>query len=1002
MSNRLQTGGLIDRERPLTFYFNGRRLTGFAGDTLASALLANDVHFVSRSIKLRRPRGLVGHGPEEPNALLQLGSGAATLADQRATQVPLREGLQARAINGTPSLHFDLLSLLGLGSRLMPVGFYYKTFMGPAGWWERYERLIRPIAGMGLTPDGPDPDRYEKRDLHCTALIVGAGPAGIAAALRLARAGVDVVLAHQDRRAGGGLLASTARLDGQTGVDWVETALEELRQRANVRLLLSTSVFGHYDHHYLGALERVDEQQPTAPIRERFWKIRCRQLILAAGALERPIAFPDNDRPGIMTASAVRTYLHRYAVRPGRRAVVLTNNDSAYATAWALAEAGSDVTVADSRQTPGAAAEAARAAGIAVEPDTVVSGTRGRHRIRQARLRQAARGERAVDCDLLAVSGGWNPSVHLHSHARGKLSWREDLASFVPADDLADVHSVGAMAGHLTLPAALRSGEHAASEVLSRLGLSASAGAAEASAAEAGAGSDAACARQQPQVSDAEPGPDGLQPLWRVQGKGPAFVDLQNDVKTSDIELALREGYRSIEHVKRYSILGFGTDQGKLGNILGLGIVGELTGLHPSAIGTTTYRPAWTPVTFGALVGQETGELFEPIRRTPIHDWHVAHGAVFEDVGQWRRARYYPRADEDMAAAVARECLATRDGVGVLDYSTLGKIDIQGPDAITLLERVYTNNWRKLAVGRCRYGLMLDENGMVMDDGVTARLGEQHYLMYTSTGGAARVMAWLEQWLQTEWPELDVYLTSVTDAWATISLAGPKSRLLLQGLGTDIDLAAQSLPFMSVRTGHVAGIPARVQRVSFSGELSFEISVPADYGAWLWERIMTLGEPHGATAYGTEAMHVLRAEKGFIIVGQDTDGSISPLDLGMAGLISERKDCLGKRSLQRPELLRPDRPHWVGLQPLDPERVVPEGAQLIERGRGTPPVPMTGWVTSSYYAPRLGHAFALGFVNGGRDRHGQILTAWDADAGEIAVRIVDPVQYDPEGARQHV
>ncbi|MBY5268494.1 sarcosine oxidase subunit alpha family protein [Spiribacter salinus] len=989
MRNRLDQGGLIDRGQPLTFRFNGRQLTGYAGDTLASALLANDVHFVSRSIKLRRPRGLMGQGPEEPNALLQLGRGAAMLADQRATQVMLTDGMEARSINGTPSLRFDLISALGLGSKLMPVGFYYKTFMGPKGWWERYERLIRPIAGMGLVPEGPDPDRYEKRDLHCGVLIAGGGPAGLAAAVRLGQAGVDVVLAHQDSRFGGSLLASRAMLDGQPASDWVATQVATLSALPNVRLLPSTTVFGHYDQHFLGAVERVTEQQPDAPIRERFWKIRCQQLILAAGAIERPIAFPNNDRPGIMTASAVRTYLNRYAVCPGRNAVVFTNNDSAYATALALADAGAKVTVADSRPTPSDAAETARAAGISVRPGQLVCGTQGRQRIAKVTLRPAhdvAAGQDTLPCDLLAVSGGWNPSVHLHSHARGQLTWREDLASFVPADDLSNVTSIGAMAGTFGIGAAVAEGYAAADDILTtRQG-----------------GATPAAPANGPDIEGEEPGPLNLKPLWRVHGTGPAFVDMQNDVKASDVELALREGYRSIEHVKRYSVLGFGTDQGKLGNILGLGIVGELTGLHPAEIGTTTYRPAWTPVTFGALVGQDTGELFEPIRRTPLHNWHVQAGAVFEDVGQWKRARYYPRPGEDMDAAVARECLATRDGVGVLDYSTLGKIDIQGPDAVTLLERVYTNNWQKLAIGRCRYGLMLDENGMVLDDGVTARLGDTHYLMYTSTGGAARVMGWLEQWLQTEWPDLDVHLTSVTDAWATLSLAGPKSRALLDALGTDIDLSAEAMAFMSVRTGTVCGIPARVQRVSFTGELSFEVSVSADYAPGLWQQVMRVGKAYGATPYGTEAMHVLRAEKGFIIVGQDTDGSISPLDLGMGGLVSERKDCLGRRSLARSELQRADRPNWIGLKPLDPTAVVPEGAQLVGEP-GTPTsTAMQGWVTSSYQAPRLGHAFALGFVNAGRARTGEVLHAWDVDAGRIPLEIVSPIQYDPEGARQNV
>ena len=985
MKARLPVGGLIDRDQPLNFTFNGQVLQGYGGDTLASALLANGIHLVNRSIKLHRPRGIVGRGPEEPNALLQIGEGPRALADQRATQVALREGLSARSVNGWPRLGFDGMALFDRLSALMPAGFYYKTFMGPTGWWERYERLIRPAAGMGQVPDGPDPDDYEKRDLHCRVLVVGGGAAGLMTALALGRNGVPLTLAHEGAVFGGGLLASDARLDGQPAADWVAGVVGELRAMPHVRLLPATSVFGHYDQRFLGAIQRLEDLDQAAPVRERFWKIRCEHLVLATGAIERPIAFPNNDRPGIMMASAVREYIRRYAVLPGRQAVVFTNNDSAYATAESLQRAGAEVVVVDRRTSASLEALQAQDSGMAVYQGATVLDTRGRLRVRGMTVQDIDGRRVSLDCDLLALSGGWNPSVHLHSHARGGLVWRDDLASFVPADDLPGVVTLGAMAGTFDPPTALSEALAKARQVSRKLGHD-------------------PIDIEPPVIEGAEPGPASLEPFWAVPGKGPAFVDLQNDVKVSDLGLALREGYRSIEHVKRYSVLGFGTDQGKLGNILGLGVVSDMLGSHPAEVGTTTYRPAWTPATFGALVGGDTGALFDPIRVTPMHECHVDQGAVFEDVGQWKRARYYPVDREDMEAAVARECLATRDGVGVLDYSTLGKIEIQGPDAVTLLERVYINNWQKLAIGRCRYGLMLDENGMVLDDGVTARLGESHYLMSTSTGGAARVMAWLEQWLQTEWLDLDVHLTSVTDQWATVSLAGPNSRALLRGLGTDIHLDPAAFGFMSFRTGRVAGVPARVQRVSFTGELGFEISVPADYGQSLWEAVFETGAAYGATPYGTEAMHVMRAEKGFIIVGQDTDGSISPIDLGMAAMVSHRKDCLGKRSLARRELQRYDRPQWVGLRPEDSRQIIPEGAQSIAASRAATSgrTAMEGWVTSSYHAPRLGHAFALGFVNGGRDRHGERLYAWDLEAGAIPLTVTSPGQYDPQGRRQHV
>ncbi len=982
---RLPEGGRIDRRRALRFPFNGRVYEGYAGDTVASALLANGVALAARSIKYHRPRGLVGIGPEEPNVLLQVGRGAATLPNQRATEVMLADGLECSTVNGWPSVRRDLMAAMQLGAPLMTAGFYYKTFKAPARAWPWYERLVRRAAGTGYAPDGPDPDVYERVNAHCDVLVAGAGPAGLAAALVAARAGARVIVADEQSEPGGWLLQSGARIDGRPAMEWVAETVAELRRHEDVTLLPAATVFGRYHHGLHGILERTADR-----LGARYWRVRARHLVLATGALERPIAFGDNDRPGVLTAGAVTGYLRRYAVAPHGATLVFGNHDGIYGTAVALADA--DLPVAggvDVRTAPGPAAEAARERGMVGWFGAAGARAHGRRRVEGATLTDSEGGSaQRIDCGTIAVSGGWEPALHPSSHSGlARPAFHPGLATFVPGDGEPDVHPAGAVRAVFDLADCLRDGERAGASAAEALGL-----------------------KQPPAsahtVTDEEPNPAGLAAFWASPPprgrKAKAFVDLQNDITTADIRNAVNEGYRSIEHVKRYSVLGYGTDQGRLGNIVGAGIAAGILGEDLGEVGTTTYRPPYTPVPFGALVAAERNELVDPVRVTPMHDWHMRHGAVLEDVGQWQRARYYPRPGEDMDAAVRRECLATHRAVGVLDYSTLGKIDIQGPDAAELLDRVYTNGWKKLAVGRARYGLMLDENGMVFDDGLTVRLAEHRYLMHTTTGGAARVLAWLERWLQTEWPGLRLYLTSVTDAWATVSIAGPESRLLPADLRAAAALAGEAFPFMYCRHGTVAGVPARLLRVSFSGELCYEITVSADYGLHLWEAVMAAGERFDATPYGTETMHVLRAEKGFIIAGQDTDGSISPLDLGMAGLVGRHKDCLGKRSLARPDLQRDDRPQFVGLVPDDPEQVIPEGAQLVAEPDARPPAAMHGYVTSSYYGARIGRAFALGLVNGGRARHGERLWAWDVDRGAIAARIAPPVFFDPKGERQHV
>ena len=995
---RLARGGRIDRERPLQFTFNGRSLSGYAGDTLASALIANGVDVVARSFKYRRPRGVVGAGAEEPNAILQLGEGARTLPVQRATQTELVYGLSARMVNSWPHADFDLSGVLGWASGLLPAGFYYKTFKWPASYWKHYEHVIRAGAGLGHAPTDADADRYDKRNAHCDVLVVGAGPAGLAAALAAGRSGARVMLVDEQNEFGGSLLATAERIDDRPATEWIDRVRAELAAISEVTLLPRATVFGYYDHNFLTVLERLTDHLPATHARgprQRLWRVRAKQVVIATGAIERPLVFGNNDRPGVMLASAVSTYVHRYGVAPGRRAVVFANNDNGYRTALDLHRAGVAVAgVIDSRHdAAGDWHEAARAADLPVFTGHVVPDVKGRRRVKAVKTAKlAADGKQvtgesvSLDCDLLAVSGGWSPVVHLQSQSGARPYFDESRACFVPSEPVQAERSAGAARGTWGTGGCLLEGN------------------------DAGAAAAAACGFESPggdALTTNTRGETPMQPLWLVPGfkavsRGPKqFVDYQNDTTAADLHLAVRENYASIEHVKRYTALGFGTDQGKLGNINGMAIVAEQLGKSLGEVGTTTFRPAYTPVTFGAIAGRDVGQLLDATRYTPMHAWHVAHGAVFENVGQWKRARYYPRPDETMQQAVDRECLATHNAVGVLDYSTLGKIDIQGPDAAELLDRVYTNNWQKLSIGRCRYGLMLGEDGMVMDDGVTSRLGDQRYLMTTTSGGAARVMAWLERWLQTEWPDLQVYLTSVTDHWSTVSIAGPFSRDLVGEICDDIDLSAEAFPFMSIREGAAAGVSARVARVSFTGELSFEISVPADHGQHLWKAVMDAGATYGATPYGTETMHVLRAEKGFIIVGQDTDGSVTPDDLGMAGLLSTKKDFIGRRSLARSYLQREDRRQLVGLRTDDPDAVLPEGAQLTQTRDTTPPVPMLGWVSSSYYSARVGRSIALALVDGGRDRIGEQRVAPLADGRVLAVEVCTPVFFDTEEKSQH-
>ncbi|MEH0541670.1 sarcosine oxidase subunit delta family protein [Streptomyces sp. B21-105] len=933
---RHPTRGRIDRDTLLTFTFDGTEYQGHRGDTLASALLANGVIQVGTSIKLGRPRGIFSAGVEEPNAVIQI-------------EEPFPE----------PML--------------------------PATTVELYDGLVATsLPGQGRLATEPDPARYDAVHAHCDLLVVGAGPAGLAAAAAAAHSGARVILAADQPELGGSLLGTAEHLD------WVAETAALLDAAPEVRVLRRTTVFGYYDDNHLLAVERrtnhLGAAAPENVSRERVWRIRARRVVLATGAHERSLAFADNDRPGVMLASSARTHVNRHGALPGRHAVVFTTNDSAYAAALDLASAGLAVTaIVDTRPEPGEWAERARAAGIEVLAGHAVTGTQGEARltaVTAAPYGESA-GQREFPADLLLVSGGWNPVAHLFSQSGGKLRHDETLGSFVPDTARQAVEVVGGASGLLDPAAVLAQGAAAGARAIEAEGYTAE-------------------APRLPAVA-AQPAPTPPMHVFVVPGESeaPRFVDLQRDVTVADLARATGAGLRSVEHTKRYTTAGTANDQGKTSGVLASGAVAELLGVDVSALGTTTFRPPYTPVSFAALAGRDRGVLSDPVRTTALHEWHAGHGALFENVGQWKRPWYYPQAGEDMEAAVLRECAATREGVGFMDASTLGKIDVQGPDAGVFLDLLYTNMMSTLKVGMIRYGVMCRPDGMVFDDGTVIRVDRDRYLVTTTTGNAAAVLDWMEEWLQTEWPGLKVHCTSVTEQWATVALVGPRSREVLGSLAPGLAVANEDFPFMAWRETTVAGVEARVCRISFSGELAYEINVSPWEALTVWEALYEAGAPYGITPYGTETMHVLRAEKGYPIIGQDTDGTVTPQDLGMSWAVSKKKpDFIGKRSFARADTVRPDRKHLVGLLPEDPAAFLPEGTHLVaDSVLSAPPVPMLGHVTSSYRSAALGRTFALALIKGGRDRIGERLYAPVGDR-LVPVTVASPVLYDPEGARR--
>jgi len=980
--SRLTSGGLVDRDKPLSFRFDGRAYEGFGGDTLASALIANDVRLVGRSFKYHRPRGILTAGAEEPNALVTLRSGARSEPNTKATTVELFDGLEASSQNRWPNLRFDLLSINQLGGPLLASGFYYKTFMWPAAFWEKlYEPLIRRAAGLGKLAALPDPDSYDRDHGFCDLLVIGGGPAGLVAALSAGRAGLRVILVDEDHRLGGRLLAERRWINDLAGHMWAEQIAAELAQMPNVRVLTRTSVFGVYDGCEYGAIERISDHLATPDAgqpRQRYWKIVAKKALLASGAIERPLVFGGNDRPGAMMASAVSTYINRFAVAPGKRAAIFTCSDSGWETAKDMIAAGIElVAVIDPRDRVPPEGVSLASAGVRVIRGSVVDAIGASLRAIDVVSTEGHRVRIAVD--LLAMGGGWNPAIGLGGNLGAQPIWCEAVQSFVMGEAPPHFAPIGAAAGRYGLRVALTDGATSAGEAIEALGGRATA--------------------QPVWATDDEPCRIGA--FWHVSAhRGKAFVDFQHDVTDADVTLAAREGYRSVEHLKRYTTLGMATDQGKVGQLNGHALMAEATGRTIAQVGTIRSRPPYFPVAIAAFAGHHRDEHFRPERRTAGHDWAAERGATFVDAGQWKRAQWFALpGEQDWRETVNREVAATRHGVGVCDVSTLGKIEVHGPDAGALLDRLYINSFSSLAVGKARYGVMLREDGIVMDDGTVTRLADEHFYVTTTTANAASVMQHIDYARQVLWPELDVQAVSVTEHWSTCAVAGPRSRALLKALFSECDFSNEALPFMGAATIGWRGAVARIFRVSFSGELAYEVSVPALLGDALLRALIEVGEAFSVVPYGTEALSVMRIEKGHP-AGNELNGQTTAADLGMARMMSKKKDFIGRAMAMRPGLTDPARPALIGLAPVDPAILLRAGAHLL--GRGAAPIAANdqGYVTSAAWSPTLGHSIALGLLRHGPDRHGEIIIVHDPVRGaDVEAVVCHPVFVDPEGSR---